>query len=193
MNTRALGKLRDRKIIALVSKYGCLRTEQIAGALFAGRLVSCRRRLATLSKRGELHRQREAPGGQYVYSTGRIGQVRHRLEVAEVFLAIKRELRPQENFDFWPEYPLCGADRADAFIEWRTAAVTGLAFLEVQRAGYAQLGKYARYLLSGEWRETAWGQAGVFPRVVVAGEVRRPPGRLTVVRLDGSARRAVLG
>ena len=195
MNQREKGRRRDELILDLVGRFGCLSTGQVCRALFSGKsaMQSCQRRLRLLTERGLLSRQYLEPGGQYVYSRGRVSQHAHRLAVVEVYLTCRRERRQGEQVEFIPEFVLAGGDRADALIWWRTPDADYLAFLEVQRTGYARLAKYTRYLLSDQWRHEEWGKAGVFPRVVVSGRMKKPSSRLTVTELGRSVREAMMG
>ena len=191
MNQREKGRRRDELILGMIDRFGCASTPQVCRALFSGKtaMQSCQRRLGLLTERGLLHRQRLEPGSPYVYSRGRVSQHLHRLAVVEVYLTCLRERRKDERIEFIPEYVLSGGDRADALIWWQTPTVDYIAFLEVQRTGYARLSKYVRYLLSDQWRSEEWGK--VFPRVIVSGRMKKPPARLTVTELRGSVREAM--
>ena len=194
MNPRETGRRRDELILGMVDRFGCVSTSQMCRALFSGKSAtqSCQRRLRLLHERGLLNRQRLEPGGPYVHSRGRVSQHAHRLAVVDVYLACLRERRKDERIEFVPEFTLAGGDRADALIWWQTPNADYLAFLEVQRTGYARLSKYMRYLLSEQWRQEEWGKAGVFPRVLVAGRSKKPPARLTVTELGRSVREAMV-
>ena len=187
MNPQEKGRRRDEAILALVAKFGCLRRSQIQAVAFSGRTAerSCQRRLRSLVKRGKLNRER-GPGEQYVYSVGNVGQREHRMAVADLYIRAVRERGPGERIEFQPEYPLSGQDRSDGLLTWHTRDTTYLAFVEVQREGKARLGKYMRYLQSGQW------QGAVFPRVVVVGQTGEA-GRLTVREVKESVRKAVTG
>ncbi len=184
--------MRDATILALVERFGCLRTDQLEQAAFRGRggKRACQRRLKILTSRGLLHRERMF-GGPYLYLIGKVSQREHRQAVADVYLQALRERRAGERITFDTEYGLAGGDRADALLTWEMADRTCWAFVEVQRSGKAQLGKYARHYRSGLWT------GPVYPRVVVVGQAGKTPSGLTVVTLEGigqaSVRRAVSG
>jgi hypothetical protein len=188
MTPQELGRMRDATILALVQRFGCLTTGQVCRAVFSGRyaMQSCQRRLRILTRAGRLHKVCR-PGQQNLYAVERVAQVEHRPAVAEVYLRMLRERRAGERITFEPEYALAGGDRADALLTWEMADRTCWAFVEVQRSGKAQLGKYARHYRSGLWT------GPVYPRVVVVGQAGKTPSGLTMVEMEDSVRRAVSG
>jgi hypothetical protein len=195
MTKLEMGRRRDQAILSLIERFGCLRRDQIERAMFSGRYAGdiCRRRLRALTRKGALQRELSEPGGQYLYSTAKVGIKRHRLAVADIYLKMLAERRQGERIEFLTEYALEGHERADAFIIWHMVDSTHLAFLEVQRKGRCSLSKYNRYFRSSAWKDQAWSKGGtVFPRIIVQGTFRQSS-RLHVVSLEGSVRRAVMG
>ncbi|GEM_PF-6151827 len=195
LSPQELGRLRDRRIVEFVTKFGAVRTNQIVAALFPSKagVKLCQRRLRTLVRRGRLRRERLTDSAEYLYRVTRCGQIQHRQAVADFYIRALMERRAGEELNFTVEYPLAGAERADGLLIWQTPKGIWRAFVEVQRNGHCELAKYARYLRSGIWRQETWSNAGqVFPMILVEGSFRRKPAHLVVKTLADSVR-ATLG
>lgn len=163
---------RDREIVRFLSKIRVASTNVLAERFFPS-LRMAQKRLALLTKWGEVQRSREHMTSQYVYYLGsKPKQIRHSLLRTEFYHRF-----PYKMPVFEIEY-IVGRIRADAMIGY-IDKTEQLAFLEIQISRTKpDLAKYRRFYNSGEYQD----HFPTMPKIIIVTDhVFYPPEDLDVI------------
>lgn len=165
---------RDAAIVSLLHTHSVMCTEQIAALLFRGQrypLVSCRRRLRSLTQHGRISRRRFAPYASNVYCVdGWPRQWEHRLGINWAYCWLRQQLKPGEALATWQTPYYSGSIRPDALWEVVSREGSQFGFLELDRGTnkFDKVTLYNDYYSGAEYQLETWAaRAERFPQVLV--------------------------
>lgn len=160
---------RDKKVLEFLRKFHVARTSTIEKLFYPSGRVA-RRRLAELHAHGEIKRERDGPGAEYIWYIKRPKQFLHNLMLTDFY----RELAQKHQVtDFIKEPTICGI-RPDALIRYNG----NVAFVEVEVSHKTlDIGKYEQLAKSGEYKK----YFHVLPPVILISERKAPRSHLVSV------------
>lgn len=153
---------RDRKVLDFLNKFHVARTSTIEQLFYPSGRVA-RRRLAELYEHGEVKRERDGPGAEYIWYYKRPKQFLHNLLLTDFY----RDLTRKYNVTNFVKEPSICDIRPDALIRYNGKT----AFVEVEASHKSlDVDKYERLLKTGTYKK----YFDVLPPVILISE-RRPP------------------